>query len=290
MFRDKIGVWRWVFPTFHPEVGSSSAPFAWLWRAGSRLLALLIPENCRVCGVDLGAITRIPVCAQCLREIEPIEAEYACAQCRTQFLNGRPLNEDGLCRLCAAGVTNFDTALACGYYDGALRELILLYKYHKVRPLARHFGALLARSYPRGQAFDAIVPVPMHWLKYLTRGFDHTQALARELSRRTGVPVVRAIRKVKRTPAQAELTRARRRENVRRAFAARGGAKLEGLNVLLLDDVFTTGATANAAAAALRKAGAAHVSILTVARADRYGSYSADRPARAVKTSQGASE
>lgn len=243
-----------------------------------------------MCEADLDGITRIPVCAKCLREIEPIEAEYACARCRTQFLNGRPLNDEGLCRLCAAGVTNFDTALSCGYYDGALREMILLFKYRRMRPLARHFGALLARSYPRNQEFDAIVPVPLHWLKYLTRGFDHTQALARDLSRRTGVPVLRALRKVKRTPAQAGLTRARRRDNVRGAFAARHGADLRGLNVLLLDDVFTTGATANAAATALKKAGVAHVSILTVARADRHGDFRAGRPARAVNSRQGASE
>lgn len=230
------------------------------------------------------------MCGRCLAEIEPIQSEYACARCRTQFLNGRPLNEEGLCRLCAAGVTNFDAALACGYYDGALRDLILLFKYHKVRPLARHFGAMLMRAYPRNQAFDAIVPVPMHWFKHATRGFDHTRALAGELSRRTGVPVLRAIRKVKRTPAQAGLTRARRRDNVKRAFAAAGGVQVRGLNLLLVDDVFTTGATANAAATALKKAGAAHVSILTVARADRHGSYSAGRPARALKTSEGASQ
>lgn len=258
-------------------------PFAWLWRAGSRLLALLLPENCRVCGIELKGITRIPVCADCLRESEPIQGEHFCAKCLTQFLNAHPLNPEGLCRLCAAGVTAFDTALSCGHYEGALRDLIHLYKYRKVRPLAAHFGRMLARSFPRDQRFDGIVPVPQHWLKYLRRGFDHTQTLACDLSRRTGVPVMRALRKARRTPAQAGLTRARRRTNVARAFKARSGTSVEGLNLLLLDDVFTTGATANAAAAALKKAGAAHVSILTVARADRHGDWRAGAPAREMR-------
>ncbi len=192
--------------------------------------------------------------------------------------------------MCATGVTAFDSTFSCGDYDGALRDLIHLYKYRRVRPLAAYFGGMLSRGFPRDQRFDAIVPVPQHWIKYLARGFDHTRTLARDLSRRTGVPVMRALRKVRHTPAQAGLTRARRRKNVARAFAARGGARVQGLNLLLLDDVFTTGATANAAAAALKKAGAAHVSILTLARADRYGNWRAGAPARVVESFEGASE
>jgi ComF family protein len=202
-------------------------------------------------------------------------------------MNGRPLNSEGLCRLCAAGVTTFDTTFSCGDYDGALRDLIHLYKYHRVRPLSVHFGRLLARGFPRDQRFDAIVPVPQHWMKYLMRGFDHIGKLAAEVSRRTGVPVLRALRKIRHTPAQAGLTRAKRRKNVTRAFAARPEADVRGLNLLLLDDVFTTGATANAAAAALKKAGAAHVSILTLARADRYGDWRAGRPARMNRSFEG---
>lgn len=265
-------------------------PFAWLWRAGSRLFALLIPENCRVCGIDLNGVTRIPVCADCLRESEPIQAEHFCIQCQTRFLNARPLNGEGLCRMCAAGITAFDSAFSCGDYDGALRELIHLYKYRRVRPLAAHFGRMMALAFPRDQRFDAIVPVPQHWIKYLARGFDHTGTLARALSRRTGVPVLPALRKVRHTPAQAGLTRAGRRTNAARSFRARCGAGVQGLNLLLLDDVLTTGATANAAASALKKAGAAHVSILTLARADRHGDWRAGAPARVVQSFEGALE
>lgn len=205
-------------------------------------------------------------------------------------MNDRPLNSDGLCRLCSSGVTAFDTTFSCGDYDGALRNLIHLYKYRRVRPLSAHFGGMLARGFPRDQRFDAIVPVPQHWMKYVARGFDHTRTLADELSRRTGVPVIGALRKVRRTPAQAGLTRAKRRTNVARAFATTPGAGIQGLNLLLLDDVFTTGATANAAATALKKAGAAHVSILTLARADRYGDWRAGRPARMNQSFEGALE
>jgi ComF family protein len=222
-----------------------------------------------VCEAPLEQFSRIPVCARCLTEQTPSQAEHFCLRCRTPFLNPRPLNDDGLCRLCAAGVTAFEAAYTCGGYDGAMRDLIHLYKYRQMRPLTAHFGQMLARAFPRDQLFDAIVPVPMHWRKFFARGFDQTRLLAAEVSRRTGIPVRRALRKTRHTPAQAGLSRARRRTNVARAFQVPRPEALRGLHILLLDDVLTTGATVNAAAAALKRAGAARVSVLTLARADR---------------------
>ena len=222
-----------------------------------------------MCEAPLEEFSRIPVCARCLTEQTPSQAEHFCLRCRTPFLNPRPLNDDGLCRLCAAGVTAFEAAYTCGGYDGAMRDLIHLYKYRQMRPLTAHFGQMLARAFPRDQLFDAIVPVPMHWRKFFARGFDQTRLLAAEVSRRTGIPVRRALRKTRHTPAQAGLSRARRRTNVARAFHVPLPGDVRGLHVLLLDDVLTTGATVNAAAAALKRAGAARVSVLTLARADR---------------------
>ncbi|MBI4891080.1 MAG: ComF family protein [Acidobacteria bacterium] len=218
-----------------------------------------------------------------------MQPEHFCIQCRTAFLNPRPLNEAGLCRLCAAGVTNFEGAYSCGGYDGAMRDLIHLYKYRRVRPLAAHFGKLMARAYPRDQVVDALVPVPMHWRKRLRRGFDQTRALARELSRRTGIPVLRALKKKRHTEAQAGLSRAKRRMNVTGVFQARASVEVRGLHVLLIDDVFTTGATINAAAAALKRAGAARVSVLTLARADRLSDKPAVATAAEVHSLPGAS-
>src|SRR5207244_2445918 len=112
------------------------------------------------------------------------------------------------------------------------------------------------------------------------RGFNQSELLAREISRRTGVPLVHVIKRVRHTSAQAGLTNTKRRDNVLRAFQVKRriwdralpkhpGAFLKGLRVLLIDDVMTTGATAGACADVIRKAGAAHVTVLTLARVDR---------------------
>jgi len=193
-------------------------------------------------------------------------------------LNPRPLNEQGLCRLCAAGITAFDGAWSCGAYDGKLRDLIHLFKYGRMLPLGGLFGAIMARAYPRDQLFEVIVPVPSHWRRKFWRGFDQAAVLAQELSRRTGIPMVQALRRTRHTAPQAGLTRRQRRDNMRNCFVA-APEVVRGRRVLLIDDVLTTGATANAAAAALRAAGASHVGVFTLARADRAGAARTAAPA-----------
>ena len=190
-------------------------------------------------------------------------------RCRTPFLNSRPLDENGLCRLCAAGATAFDAAWSCGAYDGTLRQLIHLYKYGRMMPLARVFGRAMSRAYPRDQLFDFLVPVPVHWRRRFTRGFDQSLLLALELSRHTAIPVLCALRRTRHTGAQAGLTRRQRRDNVRGCFAVPRPEAVQGRRLLLIDDVLTTGATVNAAAAALKRHGAAGVGVFTLARADR---------------------
>ena len=147
--------------------------------------------------------------------------------------------------------------------------MIHVFKYGRVATLAGPLGRMLALALPRTEKFDVLVPVPLHWWKRWRRGFNQSELLCREISRRTNLPVRNCIRRVKNTGAQAGLTNARRRTNVARAFRAKGRRPLEGMRVLLVDDVMTTGATAAACARALKEAGARHVALLTVARADR---------------------
>ncbi len=270
---------RWVFSSSPPAKAGLPAAARWLGRAGSRLFAFLLPDDCRLCGRPLEGFSVVPVCGSCLAAPEPFAPEYACLRCRTPFLNPRPLNEEGLCRLCAAGVTAFGGAWSCGVYDGRLRELIHLFKYGRMMPLGRVLGRMMARAYPRDQQFDALVPVPSHWRRRFWRGFDQAELLARELSRRTGIPVRRLLRRRRHTRAQAGLSRRERRQNIRGCFEAARPGEVRGLRLLLIDDVLTTGATANAAAAALREAGAAHVGVFTLARADRSAQALAGAPA-----------
>lgn len=211
----------------------------------------------------------MPVCRACLAKPEPLAAEYSCVQCRAPFASKFPLDEQGRCALCRRGVRGFDAAYSFGFYENELRELIHLFKYGRIQTLSSPLGWLLARALPREQSFDVIVPMPLHWRKRWQRGFNQAELLAREIGRRTNVPVRNALRRVRGTASQAGLTSAKRRENVSGAFRSKNRAELDGRRVLLIDDVMTTGATAASCARALKRAGVRHVTLLTLARADR---------------------
>lgn len=205
-----------------------------------------------------------------MKEPQPISAEFFCVSCRTPFLNSFPLDFEGRCTLCRSGLRGFDAAYCYGSYEGALRELIHVYKYGRVQTLAKPLGDLLAAALPREERFDAVTAVPLHWRRQWQRGFNQSELLARSMAARYGIPVVRALRRVRSTETQAGLSNTRRRENVATAFECRRGARaLAGKRILLIDDVMTTGSTAAACARVLKRAGAAKVALLTVARVDR---------------------
>ena len=215
-------------------------------------------------------MSRIPVCRNCLRAPQPLEAEFFCVSCRTPFVNAFPLDEEGRCALCRAGLRGFDAAYCFGSYEGTLRELIHLYKYAGIETLSLPLADLLASALPLEERFDAVIPVPLHWRKKWHRGFNQAELLARAIARRRGIPMVRALGRVRFTKTQAGLSNTDRRKNVAAAFRCRRAAEtLRGKRVLLIDDVMTTGATAAACARALKQAGADRVVLATVARVDR---------------------
>jgi ComF family protein len=197
---------------------------------------------------------------------EPLSAEFFCSSCRTPFENSFPLDEAGRCALCRSGLRGFDAAYSFGAYEGVLRDLIHLLKYGRVRTLAGPLSGLLAQALPRDEVFDATVPVPLYWLRRMKRGFNQSELLARGLARRTGIPMLKALGRVRPTPTQAGLSNSARRQNVAKAFRSQS---VQGKRILLIDDVMTTGATAAACALALKQAGARRVALLTVARVDR---------------------
>ena len=158
------------------------------------------------------------MCPACLSEPQPFVAECFCSDCRTPFLNSAPLDAQGRCALCRRGLTGFDGAYSYGEYAGTLRKLIHLFKYSGISPLAAPLGRLLVRALPRTESFDAIVPMPLHWMRRWRRGFNQSQLLGRVLANRTGLPLMDVMRRRKATPPQAGLTSAERRTNVAGAF------------------------------------------------------------------------
>lgn len=233
------------------------------------LFSLLYPDDCRLCHEPLSGITPYPVCRSCIDSIQPLEAEYFCALCRTPFASARSLDESGRCALCVESTRGFDAAYSLGAYDGPLRDLIHLFKYRRIMSLDRPLGKLLVSALPRDEAIDLIVPVPMHWTRRWTRGFNQSERLSRAVSRAFCLPVSLTLKRTRRTSPQAGLSHAERQDNLSAAFSVRRRAAVAGKRVLLVDDVFTTGATAAACSRELKRAGARSVVLLTLARVDR---------------------
>src|SRR5947209_6932735 len=153
-----------VFSSSSLSTISPASLLPFLRQRFSDLFSLLLPDDCRICGHPLTEVSRIPVCAGCLSKPQPLAAEYFCRDCGMPFLNSFPLDEEGRCGLCRAGLTGFDAAFSFGSFEGELRHLIHLFKYNRIRTLAGPLGNLLALGLPRTERFDLVAPMPMHWL------------------------------------------------------------------------------------------------------------------------------
>ncbi len=184
------------------------------------------------------------------------------------FVNAASLDDDGFCALCAAGLIGCDASYSFGSYEGATRKLIHLFKYGKVESLSKPLSRLLATAIPLEVRFDAVIAMPMHWRKEWDRGFNQAELLAVPVARRYGLKLSRNLRRSRYTKAQAGLSEAGRRTNLKDSFRVVRPEQLAGKRVLLVDDVLTTGSTLRAAAEALKAAGVAHVTCLTLARVD----------------------
>jgi ComF family protein len=168
-----------------------------------------------------------------------------------------------VCPRCSRHPSALTGSRAIGAYDGSLRAIVHAFKYAGCRSLAGGLGARLRESAADLLArADILVPVPLHRSRRRTRGFNQ----ARELALQLGVPTVEVLKRVRATPSQTDLPAAARHGNMRNAFALRRGKAVDGLRIVLVDDVSTTGATVEACARALRAAGAAEVSAATAAR------------------------
>jgi ComF family protein len=185
-----------------------------------------------------------------------------------------PLDEHDLCTVCRESMVNFDAAYSFGSYEGPLRKLIHLFKYGKVESLAFPFSRLLLRAMPIDQRFDVVIAMPVHWRKRWERGFNQAELLAKPVAKRCRLKLSNQLRRKRYTKAQAGLTEAQRRENLKGSFCVRRAHQIAGKRILLIDDVFTTGATLRSAAEVLKAAGASHVTALTLARVDQRNLYS----------------
>jgi ComF family protein len=221
-----------------------------------------------------------PRCTVCAEGLPTIFAQHHAGE--------YGLGQEAICEICRLDPPLFERTIACGGYDGALRDLIHLLKFYQVRPAAAVLGRMLAQqirtaepSMPQGTI--AVVPVPLHRSKQSQRGFNQAEQIARlalkELRRPERFELQsHALLRTRDTGSQIGLSRDQRREHLRGAFAVKNPAAISGRNILLVDDVYTTGATASECARALRKAKAASVWVAVIARTQRVSDLAAGSP------------
>jgi len=265
------------------------------WRAVARVLrssadcviSATLPGDCRLCELSLDGASRLPVCRTCLEQLIATSAAQSssnaqfCSCCATRLDAGSfSARQDGLCEECRATPPPFAGVVASGQYDGTLRQLIHLLKFERVTSVAALLAERMAEALDgallQTQAPLLITAVPLFSRKQSERGFNQSRLLAQELVtalRRRGWDVrgdYALLLRKRETRSQSELNLSQRRANLRGVFGAgKNAAMIRDANILLIDDIVTTTATARQCSAVLVKAGAAQVWVATAARSQK---------------------
>ena len=290
------------------EVDASDVPShsrTWASHAAESLFAVLFPSDCRICGEPLIRISRLPVCQSCLEHIRPVEGRL-CSVCGKRVLSSyAAAGPDGalVCPVCRRVQAPFAAAVAYGSYEGGLRELIHLLKYSGVRPAANVLGRMLAETICRTDFADTtqstaddgivVIPVRLHKTRRHQRGFNQAELIARAALKLIANPnrfrlADNVLQRQRDTHSQIGLTSHQRRENMRGAFVVTRTEEVNAREVLLVDDVYTTGTTVSECARVLRRAGASRVRVATVARTLRLASQFVEMKSLGASSSENA--
>lgn len=222
-----------------------------------RGLALLLPPRCRSCDGPVGQDALL--CAACTAELPWNDG--ACEGC------ARPLSAGSRCRQCLHGRSQFDSAWCALRLETPVQHYVHALKYHADFAQAQLLGSLLAERLVRRSAPlpQLLVPVPLHPLRLMRRGYNQALEIARVVGARAGIPVApHAVARIRQTEDQIGQSASARRRNMRAAFGVR--EVLGGLHLALIDDVMTTGATLDELARVCRRAGASRIEAWAVAR------------------------
>ena len=222
-----------------------------------RIKDVLLPPRCICCGEY---VERVGVCNHCWSEIKWI-SEPKCEIC------GQPMEYE-TCKYCVAGENFFDKAVSVMLYEGLARHLILKFKDQDATLYVPIFARWLNRIIQDfSQDVDFLVPVPISLTRRFERKYNQTELLCIELQKLSGLNYEpRILEKIRETAPQKSLNREKRLKNLKKTFSVNEKISVKNKVVLLIDDVITTGATANACAELLKKSGAAKVYVATLAR------------------------
>lgn len=236
------------------------------------LLNFIFPLDCKICEKPIRESKGYSICEDCFKTIELIERPY-CIKC------GKPLipsvffkqNREILCLDCKRKKYSFEFSRSTGVYDKVLKKCIHLFKYYGEKKLAKPLGKLMVDYLVKNDEFkkriDLIIPVPLHKNDLRKRGFNQSILLGRVVGNYFSISVgEKVLIKKKLTPFQANLSKKEREKNILRAFLVEKPKEIKGKNILILDDVFTTGATVEECTKELMKARAKNIFVLTLAR------------------------
>ena len=226
-------------------------------------ITFLYPAQCRVCEKPLGLESVPYMCGECWNDIPLIEPPW-CEIC------GIP-NIIGKCDACATSDPRYGKLRTIAYYESALQQAIHLFKFEKRTSLAKPLTQLTMEHIPDDcniTEYDFILPIPIHKKRLRERGFNQATLLAKGLARTTGIQVVTdALVRHRNTSPQSSLDREARQTNIVGAFKLQKKEVVRNKRILVLDDVFTTGATVREAVKVLWNADPVEVDVLTLARA-----------------------
>jgi len=229
---------------------------------------IFFPSFCQLCASLLVSPQERIVCRACWDKVKAQRHPY-CLSCG-RFFQGT--GEPHFCQDCLQSRPPFSLHRSASKYEGGLKDIILLFKYHNFKVLGKElaqFAFLALREEEElWQKIDALLPVPLHPKRRKQRGFNQAQVLAEELEKIKGIQVADGVLvKVKNVPPQTSLEAEDRQKNVSGAFRVKKEDQVKGKRLLLIDDVYTTGATIRECSRVLKKAGAKEVKAFTLAQA-----------------------
>ena len=245
-----------------------------LARVARSTASLIWPETCAACGTN--AHTTGGFCELCGRKLLALTMLEYCPRCGSTVGAGLQAGEDG-CWACPDTMPRFGRLVRLAPYAASIREAIHRMKYLRRPAASGYLCRMLAQAVAARcdkEDFDVVLPVPMHWLRRLSRGWNHSAGIAAAVAAELGVPLGDELIRVRNTPPQTRLPASKRAANVRGAFAVTRPAGVEGAHVLLVDDVTTTGATANEATRTLLRAGGQRVTVAVLAKSEPPTAYS----------------
>lgn len=230
------------------------------------VLGLIYPPRCRICGSTLDIFDDEVICEICHDNIK-LNYPPFCKKC------GRSGSyESGVCEECGMKKYYFDANYSACIYEGVIRECIHRFKYNSEFALEGLFKDLIADfadRYIEMEEYDWLVSVPLHSVKYRERTFNQSAVLAGHLSKRFRIPILRNnLIRIRPGKPQMTLSKKKRFEEIKNSFVVKNSSPVTGKSLLLIDDVFTTGATVNECSKVLRESGASSVEVLTLAKSE----------------------